>query len=63
MVHCHHHQSVQTHPGFTAVAWAEDGLLEAMETPGDRLCVAVQWHPEVTHDADLFRALIDAARG
>ena len=61
-VHCHHHQSVRHHPGFTAAAWAEDGLLEAMEAPGDRLCVAVQWHPEMTADAGLFRALVDAAR-
>jgi putative glutamine amidotransferase len=61
-VHCHHHQSVRNHPGFTAVAWAEDGLLEAMEATGDRLCVAVQWHPEVAADAGLFQALVDAAR-
>ena len=60
-VHCHHHQSVRTHPGFAAAAWAEDGVLEAMEAPGDRLCVAVQWHPEVAADAGLFRALVDAA--
>jgi putative glutamine amidotransferase len=60
-VHCHHHQSVRTHPGFTAVAWAGDGLLEAMEAPGDRLCLAVQWHPEMAADAGLFRALVDAS--
>ena len=60
-VHCHHHQSVRTHPGFAAAAWAEDGLLEAMEARGDRLCVAVQWHPEVAADAGLFRALVAAA--
>lgn len=60
-VHCHHHQSVRSHPGFVAAAWAEDGTLEAMELPGGRFCVAVQWHPEVVHDAGLFRALILAA--
>lgn len=60
-VHCHHHQSVRSHPGYTAVAWAEDGLLEAMEAPGDRLCLAVQWHPEMAADAGLFRGLVDAA--
>jgi putative glutamine amidotransferase len=58
---CHHHQSVREHPGFTAVAWADDGVLEAMEAPGDRLCVAVQWHPEVAADAGLFKALVAAA--
>jgi putative glutamine amidotransferase len=60
-VHCHHHQSVRTHPGFIGVAWADDGLLEAMEAPGERLCVAVQWHPEMAADAGLFRALVAAA--
>lgn len=62
-VHCHHHQSVRDHPGFTGVAWAEDGLLEAMEAPGDRLSIAVQWHPEVAADIGLFRALVEAASG
>ena len=60
-VHCHHHQSVREHPGFLASAWADDGTLEAMEAPGDRFCVAVQWHPEMVHDAGLFRALVAAA--
>lgn len=60
-VHCHHHQSVLEHPGFEASAHAPDGTLEAMEQPGDRFCVAVQWHPETTHDAGLFRALVEAA--
>jgi putative glutamine amidotransferase len=60
-VHCHHHQSVRTHPGFTAAARSEDGILEAMEATGDRLCVAVQWHPEMAADAGLFQALVDAA--
>jgi putative glutamine amidotransferase len=60
-VHCHHHQSVREHPGFVAAAYADDGTLEAMERPGDRFCVAVQWHPEMAADAGLFRALVRAA--
>jgi len=60
-VACHHHQSVREHPGFTAVAWAADGLLEAIEAPGETLRIAVQWHPEVRADRGLFRALVDAA--
>jgi putative glutamine amidotransferase len=61
-VRCHHHQAVRTHPGFEAVAWAADGLLEAIEAPGDRLRLAVQWHPEVvTEDRALFEALVHAA--
>ncbi len=61
-VHCHHHQSVRSHPGFTAAAWAGDGLVEAMEATGDRLCLAVQWHPEMAADAGLFRAIVEASR-
>ena len=66
---CHHHQSVDRHPGFDATAWAGDGTVEAMEAPGPRFCVAVQWHPEM-HDHSpaatpgdpLFASLIEAAR-
>jgi putative glutamine amidotransferase len=60
-VNCHHHQSVREHPGFTAVAHAADGTLEAMEAPGDRFCVAVQWHPETVADAGLLAGLVRAA--
>ncbi|MFZ2502976.1 MAG: gamma-glutamyl-gamma-aminobutyrate hydrolase family protein [Nocardioides sp.] len=60
--HCHHHQSVRTHPGFVATAWAEDGTIEAMEAASaDRFCIAVQWHPEMTRDQRLFDALVAAA--
>lgn len=59
-VPCHHHQSVRTHPGYDAVAWAEDGLLEALEMPGERFCLAVQWHPEQAADAGLFAGLVAA---
>jgi putative glutamine amidotransferase len=60
-VHCHHHQSVHSHPGFEAVARAEDGTLEAMEVPGARFCLGVQWHPEMGRDQRLFDALVRAA--
>jgi putative glutamine amidotransferase len=62
-VGCHHHQTVATHPGFTATAWADDGALEAMERPGPRFCLAVQWHPEVREDTRLFVGLVAAAAG
>lgn len=58
----HHHQSVLRHPGYIASAWAPDGTLEAMEAPDARFRLAVQWHPEVSADGRLFRALVDAAR-
>lgn len=64
----HHHQGIRRAPArFREVAWAPDGVLEAIEAPGERFLVGVQWHPERAPDAPeterLFRALIDAARG
>ncbi len=44
----------------------EDGVIEAVEEPGDRFVVGVQWHPEVrAQDPEtirLFTAFIDACR-
>jgi putative glutamine amidotransferase len=57
----YHHQSVLSHPGYEASAWAEDGTLEGMEDPGAFFRLAVQWHPEVGTDPRLFRSLVDAA--
>ena len=62
-VHCHHHQAVRSHPGLEAVAWSEEGVLEAVEAPGERFCLGVQWHPELAADAGLFAALVRAAAG
>ena len=61
-VSCHHHQSVATHPGFTAVARAADGTVEAMEATGERYCLAVQWHPETRVEIGLMAGLVEAAR-
>ena len=60
-VSCHHHQSVRSHPGFVAAARAADGTLEAIEKPGDRFCVGVQWHPENGDDVGLLAGLVRAA--
>jgi putative glutamine amidotransferase len=60
-VNCHHHQAVRTHPGYAAVAYAADGTLEAIEAPGDRFCVGVQWHPETAADVGLLAGLVRAA--
>ena len=58
----YHHQSVVTHPGYVAAAWAPDGTLEAMEDPAALFRLAVQWHPEQGEDPRLFDALVAAAR-
>ena len=60
-VRCHHHQGVLTHPGYDAVAHAADGTIEAMERPGARFDVAVQWHPETAADVGLLAGLVRAA--
>jgi putative glutamine amidotransferase len=62
-VPCHHHQAVAHHPGFIATAHAPDGMLEAMESDGDRFEMAVQWHPEAGTDKGLFAGLVAAAQG
>ena len=60
-VNCHHHQAVSEHPGFVGAAHAADGTLEAIERPGDRFVVGVQWHPETVADIGLLAGLVRAA--
>ena len=61
---CHHHQALdRPGEGLTAVAWAEDGPVEAAELDGARFVVGVQGHPEVGDDQRLFRGLVAAAGG
>jgi putative glutamine amidotransferase len=47
----------------SAVAWADDGTVEAAELDGARFVLGVQGHPEVGDDARLFAGLVAAARG
>ena len=61
LVRCHHHQSVHAAPGYTTSARASDGVVEAMELPGERFCVGVQWHPEMGDEVSLMRGLVVAA--
>jgi putative glutamine amidotransferase len=58
----HHHQAVdKVGDGLIAVAWAGDGIIEAVEAVNtDDFLVGVQWHPEQGTDPRLFRALIAA---
>ena len=51
-----HHQAIdRVAPGFLLVAWAPDGIVEAIEPIDDTARVlAVQWHPEkIVHEGDL----------
>ncbi|MEJ7138963.1 gamma-glutamyl-gamma-aminobutyrate hydrolase family protein [Amphibiibacter pelophylacis] len=63
-----HHQAVdRLADGLTAVAWAPDGVIEAVESAQHPQLMAVQWHPELTADIDssqqrLFDQLVAWAR-
>ena len=67
-VNSRHHQAVKrVGDGFEVSATAPDGVIEAMERPASRFCVAVQWHPENFWRTGEFRPLFErflrAARG
>ena len=61
-----HHQGIaRLGDGLVPVAWAQDGLIEAVELapgPGQHpFMLAVQWHPEAGQDQRLVSALVAAA--
>ena len=61
---CYHHQAIdKVGAGLVVSAWDTDGVVEAVELPGNSFVLAVQWHPEQTlDDLRLFTAVVDAAR-
>ncbi len=59
-----HHQAIGAlGDGLAATAWAQDGVVEAVElgAEADPFVLAVQWHPEVSTDRRLITALVAAA--
>jgi putative glutamine amidotransferase len=66
-VNTYHHQAVdQLGGGVRAVAWAADGLVEAIELTGLDFAIGVQWHAEGLIDEPtqcaLFRGFVAAAQ-
>jgi putative glutamine amidotransferase len=66
-VNSRHHQAVKNvAPGWEVTGTAPDGVIEAIELPGDAFRMAVQWHPEnfwrTGEFRPLFEAFVDAAR-
>ena len=66
-VNSFHHQAVRTPaPGFTATAFAPDGVIETVESDTGRI-LGVQWHPEnlahagMEHGKAVFRWLVQTA--
>ena len=60
----HHHQGVErVGDGLEVTGWATvDDLPEAIEVPGNRFALGVQWHPEADATSPLIAALVDEAR-
>ena len=64
----HHHQGVKTlAPDLLATAWAEDGVIEAIEHPTKPFIMGVQCHPESLQETDekwaaVFKAFVKACR-
>ncbi len=53
-----HHQAINAPaPGVEVAARAPDGVIEAIELPGRRFALGVQWHPECLQDKSEMRAL------
>ncbi len=67
-VNSYHHQAVRTLSGkLTAMAYAEDGIVEAVYDQNARFLWAVQFHPEFAYRADpdclkIFEAFVNACR-
>ncbi len=60
---CYHHQAIdRLGEGLIVSAQDSDGVIEAVEIPGDNFVLAVQWHPEERlDDLRLFAAVVEAA--
>lgn len=61
-VNSFHHQAVRRiAPGFAASAAAGDGVVEAIERPGEAFVLGVQWHPErMYRESEAHRRLFEA---
>ncbi|MER3501142.1 MAG: gamma-glutamyl-gamma-aminobutyrate hydrolase [Candidatus Fervidibacterota bacterium] len=62
-----HHQAIaHLGQGLRVVAWAPDGIVEAIEATDGKFLLGVQWHPEAQLDAPhaqhLFTAFVQACQ-
>jgi putative glutamine amidotransferase len=62
-VQCYHHQAIADVGAKLVVsARDDDGVIEAIELPGEEFVLAVQWHPEESpEDLRLFTAIVAEA--
>lgn len=67
-INSRHHQAIAAlAPGLKAMAYAPDGLIEAVYMPDRKFVWAVQWHPEAFWDEEganreVFERFVEAAR-
>ncbi len=62
----HREAIAQLSPAVLASAYAEDGIVEAIEVTSSSFAIGLQWHQELFADADhpgnaVFRGLVEAA--
>lgn len=65
----HHHQAIhELGEGLVATAWAEDGIIEAVELPNKKFIIGVQSHPESLEGttekrwSKLFKAFVESTK-
>jgi len=59
-VNSRHHQAVKdVAPGWEVSGTAPDGVIEAIELPGNVFRLGVQWHPENFFRTGEFRPLFE----
>lgn len=67
-VNSYHHQAIKTlSPQLTAMAYAPDGLVEAIYMKDKKFVWALQWHPEFSYKSDpasrkIFEKFVSATR-
>ena len=68
-VNSEHHQALRTPgQGLKPIAWADDGLIEAVQgEESNHYVLGLQWHPERTHEVDelsqdIFKNFVAAVR-
>jgi putative glutamine amidotransferase len=62
----HRQGVVKTGAAALACATTDDGIVEAIEVPGQRFCLGMQWHPEFLIDEAerrIFQAFVEACAG
>jgi putative glutamine amidotransferase len=61
-VNSYHHQAIaDLAQGLRVDAVTPDGLIEAIDLPSQRFCLAVQWHPELNYSSNAASRKIIAA--